>query len=342
VSHLKERKEKNCLNCNAILHGKYCSICGQENIEPKESVWHLINHFFQDITHFDGKFFSSLKYLLIKPGFLSSEYARGRRSAYLNPIRFYVFTSFIFFFFMFLIMEKRKEDKMERERQGQVVTNNEVEIDLDDNDPQTSPSDTAINYTLLGKKGTTSNNNFYFSKYSSKQEYDSLLKNGSVKDNFFERNFTYKQIFLSKKYERNSKKVDEALRETFIHNLPLMFLFSLPFFAVFLKLIYLRKRNRFYVAHAIFAIHLYIFTYVAVLFIMLLEYLKSFGYTSVLEVLKTCIGFYMVYYYYQALRYFYEQGHFKSIVKFILIFFWLIFIMLLLLILFFFYSVYKL
>jgi hypothetical protein len=101
VSHLKERKEKHCLNCNAMIHGKYCSICGQENVEPQESLWHLITHTFNDITHFDGKFFSSIKYIITKPGFLSSEYARGKRKSYLDPIRFYLFTSAFFFFILF-------------------------------------------------------------------------------------------------------------------------------------------------------------------------------------------------------------------------------------------------
>jgi len=101
VSHLKERKEKICLNCNADLYGRYCHVCGQENLEPKETVWHLIQHFFNDITHFDGKFFATVKYLLRKPGFLSAEYAAGRRAAYLNPIRMYVFTSAIFFIVLF-------------------------------------------------------------------------------------------------------------------------------------------------------------------------------------------------------------------------------------------------
>ena len=80
MSRLKERKEKNCLNCNAEVQGRFCHVCGQENIETKETVWHLISHFFQDITHFDGKFFSSLKYLVTKPGFLSTEYMIGRRA----------------------------------------------------------------------------------------------------------------------------------------------------------------------------------------------------------------------------------------------------------------------
>ncbi|MDO6430877.1 DUF3667 domain-containing protein [Flavitalea sp. BT771] len=101
MSHLKERKEKICLNCNADLQGRYCHVCGQENLEPKETVWHLVQHFFNDITHFDGKFFATVKYLLRKPGFLSAEYAVGRRAAYLNPIRMYVFTSAIFFIVLF-------------------------------------------------------------------------------------------------------------------------------------------------------------------------------------------------------------------------------------------------
>src|SRR4029079_8070293 len=91
-----------------MIHGRYCHVCGQQNLEPKESVWHLVSHFFNDITHFDGKFFTTLKYLLLKPGFLSREYIKGRRSSYLDPVRMYVFTSAIFFllFFAFFYSEK--------------------------------------------------------------------------------------------------------------------------------------------------------------------------------------------------------------------------------------------
>lgn len=119
MSHLKERKEKNCLNCQATLYGRYCHVCGQENLEPKETVWHLIQHFFNDITHFDGKFFSTVKYLLRKPGFLSTEYVAGRRASYLNPIRMYVFTSAFFFIILYSISkpeEMFKNKQVERMR----------------------------------------------------------------------------------------------------------------------------------------------------------------------------------------------------------------------------------
>lgn len=101
MSHSKEREEKICLNCGTALTGRYCQNCGQQNTEPKETVWTLLSHFFNDITHFDGKFFSTGKYLLTKPGFLSSEYIKGRRASYLHPIRMYVFTSAFFFIIFF-------------------------------------------------------------------------------------------------------------------------------------------------------------------------------------------------------------------------------------------------
>lgn len=92
--------------------GRYCHNCGQENLEPKETVWHLVQHFFNDITHFDGKFFETVRYLLRKPGFLSLEYMRGRRMSYLNPIRMYVFTSAIFFIILFSL--KKPEDMVSK------------------------------------------------------------------------------------------------------------------------------------------------------------------------------------------------------------------------------------
>ncbi len=105
MSHFKERTAKNCLNCNAIVAGKYCQVCGQENIEPKESFWHLVTHFFNDITHFDGKFFTTTKLLLLKPGYLAKAYLQGKRASYLHPIRMYVFTSFVFFLLFFTITD---------------------------------------------------------------------------------------------------------------------------------------------------------------------------------------------------------------------------------------------
>jgi hypothetical protein len=105
LSHGQHRKENNCLNCGAEVIGKFCHNCGQPNIEPKETVWQLINHFFADITHFDGKIFSSLRLVILKPGFLSKQYILGKRMSYLHPIRMYLFVSAIFFLIFFSVVK---------------------------------------------------------------------------------------------------------------------------------------------------------------------------------------------------------------------------------------------
>lgn len=108
MSAHKLRKEKNCLNCNAEVAGRFCQVCGQENVEPDESFWELCVHFVADIFHYDGKFFRTIRLLLFKPGYITKEYIRGRRASYLHPIRLYIFTSAVFFifFFSFIVSEE--------------------------------------------------------------------------------------------------------------------------------------------------------------------------------------------------------------------------------------------
>ncbi|MGZ8538743.1 MAG: DUF3667 domain-containing protein, partial [Flavisolibacter sp.] len=93
MSHQKERTEKNCLNCGTTVAGKYCQVCGQENIVTRESFWSMFRHFIYDILHFDGNFFHTIKYMFTRPGFVARQYAEGKRARYIHPIRMYLFTS---------------------------------------------------------------------------------------------------------------------------------------------------------------------------------------------------------------------------------------------------------
>jgi hypothetical protein len=91
MSHKKYRKETDCLNCGAIVENKFCSNCGQENIEVRENFFHLSFHFVSDYFHFDSKFFRSLIPLFAKPGFLTKQYWEGKRVNYIHPLRLYFF-----------------------------------------------------------------------------------------------------------------------------------------------------------------------------------------------------------------------------------------------------------
>ena len=202
LSHLHERTEKNCLNCNAVVEGRFCSICGQENLEPQESVWYLVTHFFNDITHFDGKFFSSLKCLLFKPGFLTKEYVAGRRASYVNPVRMYIFTSFIFFFIFFGFFSGPVKFK----ETGNNKTNARAVSTAD------STRRSAIQ-NADGKDTVRRGNAISFggNKYRDRKQYDSLRKAGKVDENFFERMMTLKSLSIKERYGNDSKRISEVI-----------------------------------------------------------------------------------------------------------------------------------
>lgn len=96
MSHKKYREETNCLNCGAEVPGKFCSNCGQENVEQRDNFFHMVGHFISDYLHFDSKFFRSLIPLFTKPGFLTKEYWEGRRTRYIPPLRLFFFVTILF------------------------------------------------------------------------------------------------------------------------------------------------------------------------------------------------------------------------------------------------------
>ncbi|MFN0082144.1 MAG: DUF3667 domain-containing protein [Ferruginibacter sp.] len=321
MSHLKQRKEQNCLNCNAVVNGRYCSICGQENLEPQESLWHLIVHFFNDITHFDGKFFSSVKYIVTKPGFLSSEYIRGRRMSYLNPVRFYVFTSFFFFLLFFTFIADKIDLSFQEDNNPQLSKKSSDKVDA------TLNSLGVDSLKQIEKKRKNNGPNMFGSgDYRDKKEYDSLKSLGLLNKSRLQRNFIEKGFKLKEKYENDGKGFGSTLIYNFLHTLPQTLFYSLPFFALVLQLLYFRSKNHYYVGHVIFTIHLYVFIYVDLLSIYLFGVLSEIKYLGWFGVLETMAGLGIIYYAYRAMRNFYSQSRWKTLLKLILLFFAFIFL----------------
>jgi hypothetical protein len=316
MSHLPERKEKNCLNCGTIVIGKYCHTCGQENIEPKESVWHLLSHFFNDVTHFDGKFFTSMKDLILKPGFLSKEYMAGKRAGYLNPVRMYLFTSFVFFLIFFSLYKVDENSIVIG-----VNRNNIAKIDSADLREVSSEINNGKPLTKeeLAKKFDSSGISFSPSKYKSRQEYDSLLKAGVKKDNWLQKMLVYKNIEINEKYHNNSRQAIVNLVNKVQHSIPQMLFVLLPIFALILKLLYIRRKNFYYTEHAIFTIHFYIFTFIAMLLIFGISKLDTTTGADWLQYINVALILLIFFYLYKAMRNFYKQSRIKTIMKYFLL-----------------------
>jgi len=337
VSHLKERKEKNCLNCNAQVQGKYCHVCGQENIEPKESALHLVNHFFQDITHFDGKFFSTLGLLIKRPGFLSAEYARGRRASYLNPIRMYIFTS-AFFFLIFFTFYKVEPKKMLENASinGKTLAETEqmdslafakytADINKEAGKPAVPMTRTMFRQyydstlTAVLKNGSMGGLHFTPGNYQSKKEYDSLLATGKKKHNWFEQMLVHKQLEIDEKYKGREGEAMKTMWEVFLHKLPQVLFISLPLLALLLKLLYIRRKEFYYVSHGIFSIHFYIFIFIVMFFLFGLSKLNDELHWTAIKVVRNILSLAIFFYLYKAMRNFYQQGRAKTILKFLLL-----------------------
>jgi Protein of unknown function (DUF3667) len=339
VSHLKERIEKKCLNCNAVLDGRFCSICGQENIAPQETVWLLLTHFLYDIVHFDGKFFVTLKYLLTKPGFLTLEHLKGRRADYLHPIRLYIFVSatFFFIFFSFIVPhdklehsiletaknEKLKElDKLKKETllNLEKTNNNKFLLQKLDSihkaiiETKTKNTSNLINNSVEINLGSSEDEIF---EYKNMKHYDSI--NVSKKHSIiskFKRNF-YNKIFLIRdQFENNSNEMFSKIIEKFFHLFPQMLFLSLPLASLILLCFYVRNKQFYFVNHLIFLIHIYTFLFMCFLIIFgLISLLQAINFKPQ-KFISVVATLFIFGYQYKAFKNFYGQSRTKTIFKY--------------------------
>jgi hypothetical protein len=314
MSHGKEREEKVCLNCGEEpLYDRYCHHCGQQNIEPRQTAWDLLTHFFNDITHFDGKFFSTLKHLLIRPGFLSDEYVKGRRTKYLDPVRMYIFISAVFFIAFLSIVkapapptikDKPLLDYMDSIRRKKNVDGFSLSM---------------ISVSKYDKKATIFNVDRELKHGYA--YYDSVQKSlpPAKRDNFLRRAFRRKQIGIYQTYESNPYNFVPNVIVVFLNSISKIFFITLPIFAFILYVMNLRHRRHHYVGHAIFAIHYYCVAFMF-LFILLLGLKSAFILTDATYpiLVYTVIGG-MAVYLLVAMRRFYKQGWFTTFLKFFLL-----------------------
>lgn len=130
MSKYKVRSDKACLNCGSFVEEKYCPKCGQENKESRESFFHLILEFVFDLIHFDSSFWKTTRYLLFSPAKLSLEYMAGKRKSYVNPVKLYIFISFLAFFIPAILPTPYSGHKEKKEETLAVIPE-DWEADID-------------------------------------------------------------------------------------------------------------------------------------------------------------------------------------------------------------------
>ena len=94
--------EKTCLNCGCELVGDFCHCCGQRAHVHRTlmAFWHDLAH---GVLHLDGKIWSTLPLLALRPGELTRRYVDGERAKFVSPMALFLFSVFLMFAVLSLV-----------------------------------------------------------------------------------------------------------------------------------------------------------------------------------------------------------------------------------------------
>lgn len=286
----KRRKSVTCKNCQYQFDGidNYCPNCGQENHSHHAPFKHIFIELIESLTHFDTKFFATVKALFLKPGLLTKDYIEDKRARYVPPVRLYIFVSFIFFFLLSLLSSGNNEK-------------------ISFNDPNQKVG--GINLSI--------------SRHDDVQDsiVSILQKEQSVTNAMVDSMVTIKfpnEGWLAKLYHKQSIRAKlgvitmKDLGHAYIKHIGVLVFVLMPIFALFLKILYLRGK-RLYIEHLIFSVHFHTFIFVVFILTTLLYSVTNGSEWSLLPCFV--IPVYSLF----ALRKVYENTWFKTIVKSILL-----------------------
>jgi len=291
----------NCLNCNTPLTGRYCSECGQENRPKKLSVWQLLGQFFSGLLNYDGRLVQSIRLLFSKPSALTLAYMEGKRSGYVNPVQFYLFTSAIYFLFSSTFSNPDVIDFANSENAENTVSIGSPPEIIEDLEQERTP---------------TSN---LESEFESFEEYLSNQETLEPEDRSsdFELRFIEKFYQIKDKYE-GQKGFIQAFGEEVLNRLPQVLFITLPLLALILKLVFIRRKHYWYIDHLIFILHIATSFFILLFVQKGLELLASSTGWSIISFISGLLGFSWMIYYLISFKRFFEKGWAKTLLFFVL------------------------
>ena len=85
-----------CLNCGTAVTGNYCPECGQAAHLHRSfaAIGHDLAH---GVLHFEGKIFTTLPELALRPGQLTRRYIHGERAKFVSPFALFLFSAFLMY-----------------------------------------------------------------------------------------------------------------------------------------------------------------------------------------------------------------------------------------------------
>ena len=95
---VKPHAQTTCASCNTPFTGKYCPDCGEKQLDRHDfAIQHYLEETLEGFTHFDNKFFRSVKILVTWPGMLTQYFSTGKRVSFLKPFQLFLICNLVFF-----------------------------------------------------------------------------------------------------------------------------------------------------------------------------------------------------------------------------------------------------
>lgn len=335
--HISQRKKSFCQNCQYPLVQEYnfCPSCGQENSDKQVSFGTLINEFLSNYVAYDSRLVRTIPPFLFKPGFLTNEFNAGRRTRYMHPLRLYFIVSFFYFFILSTIISKEviinsgQADNSTQQNEKAVFlqldsASKEIEQEIrkeipsiskqvDSSEKQSTMGET-IQTQMPDSSSGTRDASLDLDLNSTKWEVLKIpgIKPEQVLDSL-QAHKTAFNLLLARQGIKIFQEKGQNIATYLVSTTSKMMFLLLPFFAFMLKIFYIRK-NRYYVDHITFTLHLHSFLF------FILSVLIVINYYWPLDLIITLTTLLIIVYFLLAFKRVYKQGWIKTFVKTVFVF----------------------
>ena len=304
-----------CLNCGDPTYATYCPRCGQAKRTVNVSVGAMVMEVLEDQLILSRALPRTLLLLLTRPGRLTAEYVEGRIVRYIAPFRLYLVSSVLFFlalsFWSSRLLEDARFDDGAPDRIGaegaDAARDAMAQIDTTDLPPEAraalATAQTALAETEAAQD--TAQAAAAEREAVAPGQLQPWARNLQVSTG----NAARDSMFRARIVERYGYMPPaQALREflpDYISYVPHTVFLLLPFFALLLKLLYVR-RGRYYSEHFVFALHTHAFVFLMFLIMLLASH----------WIVTTALSIWIVVYIWMAMKRVYAQGWFRTTVKY--------------------------
>ena len=288
---MQEFSKDICNNCELPIRDtdNFCHSCGQKNTSGKLTVRGLLSEFVDNYLHLNTKLPRTLFALFFKPGKLTKIYFAGKHQSYLRPVRLFGVSTILFLAVLAFQLSQQHFNQNIYQVQKQIIkdeTKKELLTEIDSSFDVTianvvnSDVEMIVDSTLQPFRDTV----FHESKDTISISMFRIGNVGSTVTRISQEDFfTLEGKEIVKKYGITDFRQQLVIIQTtkvaqetdgfsryVIGLVPWMLFLMIPFFAMLLKLVYIR-RKQFYVEHLVFTFHVHSF-----LFLFFLVFLIPF------------------------------------------------------------------